>query len=91
MRSYSFLNLCYYSHMSKIKKLILMSKALIIPMDEIILKLSYLKAEVSELDAVISSVVLRQAEKISELESWVDPFSNGGYAVCNFFEVNHDD
>lgn len=59
-------------------------------LDEIILRLSYLKAEVSELDAVISSVVLRQAEKISELESWIDPFSSSGDAICNFFEGNYD-
>ena len=61
------------------------------PVDEIIQRLSSLKAEVGELDAIISSVVLRQAEKISEIESWVDPFSNGGDAICNFFEVNYDD
>ena len=77
--------------MSKTKKLILMSKALIIPINEIILRLSSLKAEVSELDAVISGVVLSQAEKISELESWVDPFSSGGDAICNFLEGNYDD
>jgi|GEM_PF-1641946 len=56
------------------------------PIGEIILKLSYLKAEVNELEALVSNVVLTQVEKISELESWVDPYSNCGDAIRNFGE-----
>jgi hypothetical protein len=62
----------------------------LLSIEEIILRLDCLKTEVAELDAFMSSVVLSQAEKISELESWVDPYSSTGDAICNFFEGNYD-
>lgn len=74
----------------KITELFYMLKTLS-QVDEIIQGLVSLKAEVNKLDALVSNVVLSQAEKISELESWVDPYSSGGDAICNFLEGNYDD
>ena len=58
--------------------------------DEIIQRLSYLKAEVNDLDAVVSSIVISLAERNSELESLPHPYSSGGDAICNFWEDNYD-
>ncbi len=59
-------------------------------LSEIMEKISYLKAEISKLESVVSGVVLKQAEKISELESWVDPYSDSGEAICNFWNTNRE-
>lgn len=58
--------------------------------DEIIRRLSCLKAEVNDLDAVVSSIVISLAEEKSERESLPHPYSSCGDAICNFWEDNYD-
>ena len=60
-------------------------------LSEIMEKISYLKAEISKLESVVSGVVLSQSDKISDLESRVDPYSNSGEAICNFWNTNWED
>lgn len=40
----------------------------------------------SEMEAVLSQLTTSYADKITELEVWVDPYSNSGEAICNYSE-----
>lgn len=65
----------------------------IVSQDSLRLQLTQVKKRIRELCNVVQqieekvdSTIDYQANKIIELESYVDPYSNDGEAICNFHE-----
>lgn len=54
-------------------------------------RVSALQKDISILEATVSQVVTGQKDRISELESWVNPYANDGSAIGNWFEIEEID
>jgi|GEM_PF-4259874 len=48
-------------------------------------KVASIQIEITELTATVSQVVTSQEERIRELESWINPNSHEGSAICNSY------
>jgi hypothetical protein len=49
-----------------------------------------LKRELNDLETLIHQVIISQADQIKELESLVNPYSDSGTAVCNFYQEDSE-
>jgi hypothetical protein len=45
-----------------------------------------LAVTLTELKMTINHLLIPQADRISELESWSDPYARSGQALCNYYD-----
>jgi hypothetical protein len=53
-------------------------------------RVKVLKKELNDLESEIHRVIGSQANQIRELESLVNPYSDSGTAVCNFYQEDSE-
>jgi hypothetical protein len=54
-------------------------------------RVSVLQQDISILEATVSQVVTGQEDRMSELESWANPYANDGSAIGNWLEIEEID
>jgi hypothetical protein len=61
------------------------------PVPSILASISNLKADLYAIEIAVHGYLIPQADRISELENLVNPYSSSGQAICNYYkEDDHE-
>jgi hypothetical protein len=61
------------------------------PLPGILSTIASLTQRLHELESLVHSLLSSQADRISELESHSDPYSQSGQAICNYYDGMDED
>jgi hypothetical protein len=61
------------------------------PLPGILDSIISLEASLQELKMTVNHLLIPQADRISELESWSDPYARSGQALCNYYDGMDED
>jgi hypothetical protein len=61
------------------------------PVPGILASITNLEAHLHELKVTVNNLLIPQADRISELEVWSDPYSRSGQAICNYYDGMDED
>jgi hypothetical protein len=61
------------------------------PIPRILDRILDLEAGLQDLKMTVNNLLLSQADRISELEAWSDPYAKSGQAICNYHDGMDED
>ena len=56
------------------------------PVPDILASITTLEACLRELKMTVNDLLVPQADRISGLEAWSDPYARSGRALCNYYD-----